>query len=121
MDRSGIHLLHKRGKSLRAIAAELGHSKTTIARALSEPVDQQPAHRARVSLVDPWRDQIAEWLRQGLSGVRMLELARDDLEQPYRGGDSVWRARSVSFKDQSFRSGPALAPLSHFYPGIHRW
>jgi hypothetical protein len=28
MDRSAVHLLRKRGKSLRAIAAELGHSKT---------------------------------------------------------------------------------------------
>src|SRR6476659_3627772 len=52
--------------------------KTTIARVLSEPVDQRPAHRARVSVVDPWRTQIAEWLKQGLSGVRMLELARED-------------------------------------------
>jgi transposase len=92
MDRSAIHLLRKRGKSLRAIAAELGHSKTTIARTLSEPVDQQPSRRARVSLVDPWRGQIAEWLRKGLSGVRMLELARDDPEEPYGGCDSVWRA-----------------------------
>jgi transposase len=32
------------------------------------------------------------WLKQGLSGVRMLELAREDPELPYRGGDSVWRA-----------------------------
>jgi transposase len=85
-------LLRKRGKSLRAIAAELGHSKTTIARALSEPVDLPPPHRQRVSLVDPWRRQIGEGLRQGLSGVRMLELARDDPEQPFRGCDSVWRA-----------------------------
>jgi len=92
MERSAIHLLRKRGKSLRAIAAELGHSKTTVARALSEPVDQPPSRRQRVSLVDPWRSQIAEWLRQGLSGVRMLELARDDPEQPFRGCDSVWRA-----------------------------
>ncbi len=46
-----------------AIAAELGHSKTTIARTLSEPVDQQSSRRARVSLVDQWRGQIAEWLR----------------------------------------------------------
>jgi transposase len=92
MERSAIHLLHKRGKSLRAIAAELGHSKTTIARALSEPVDQPSPQRQRVSLVDPWRSQIGAWLRDGLSGVRMLELARDDAEQPYRGGDSVWRA-----------------------------
>jgi transposase len=92
MERSAVHLLRKRGKSLRAIAAELGHSKTTIARALSEPVDQPSPRRQRVSLVDPWRSQIGEWLRQGLSGVRMLELARDDPEQPFRGCDSVWRA-----------------------------
>jgi lambda repressor-like predicted transcriptional regulator len=44
--RSAIHLLRKRGKSLRTIAAELGHSKTTLARALSEPVDQPSPHRA---------------------------------------------------------------------------
>lgn len=92
MERSAVHLLRKRGKSLRAIAAELGHSKTTIARALSEPVDQPPPRRQRVSLVDPWRSQIAEWLRRGVSGVRMLELARDDPEHPFRGCDSVWRA-----------------------------
>ena len=47
MERSAVHLLRKRGKSLRAIAAELGHSKTTIARALSEPVDQPPPRRQR--------------------------------------------------------------------------
>jgi transposase len=64
MERSAVHLLRKRGKSLRAIAAELGHSKTTIARALSEPVDQPPTRRQRVSLVDPWRSQIGEWLSQ---------------------------------------------------------
>ena len=92
MERSAIHLLRKRGKSIRAIAAELGHSKTTIVRALSEPVDQTSPRRQRMSLVDPWRSQIAEWLRHGVSGVRMLELARDDAEQPYRGCDSVWRA-----------------------------
>jgi hypothetical protein len=63
-----------------------------LAGSLSEPVDQRPSHRARVSVVDPWRKQIAEWRRQGLSGVRMLELAREDLEQPYRGCESVWRA-----------------------------
>lgn len=63
MERGAIHLLRKRGKSLRAIAAELGHSKTTIARALSEAVDQPSPRRQRVSRVDRWRSQIAEWLR----------------------------------------------------------
>jgi len=92
MERSTVHLLHKRGKSLRTIANELGRSKSTIARALSEPVDLQPQSRQRTSNVDPFRERIAEWLKQGLSGVRMLELARDDAEHPYRGGSSVWRA-----------------------------
>src|SRR6266581_6080009 len=92
MERSTVHLLHKRGKSLRQIASELGRSKNTVARALSEPVDRQPSGRRRKSSVDACREQIAEWLKQGLSGVRMLELARDDADHPYLGGSSVWRA-----------------------------
>jgi transposase len=92
MERSTVHLLHKRGKSLREIANELGRSKSTIARALSDPVDRQPQSRQRTSNVDPFRERIAEWLKQGLSGVRMLELARDDPDHPYVGGSSVWRA-----------------------------
>jgi IS30 family transposase len=40
MERSTIHLLAKRGKSQREIAQELGRSRNTIARILSEPVDQ---------------------------------------------------------------------------------
>ena len=60
MERSTVHLLHKRGKSLRTIANELGRSKSTIARALNEPVDLQPHSRQRTSNVDPFREQIAE-------------------------------------------------------------
>jgi IS30 family transposase len=41
MERCAVHLLHKRGKSLREIASELGCTKTTIARALSEAVDRR--------------------------------------------------------------------------------
>jgi transposase len=92
MERSTIHLLHKRGKSQREIASELGRSRSAVARALSEPVDRQPSGRRRKSSVDAFREQIAEWLKQGLSGVRMLELARDDADHPYVGGSSVWRA-----------------------------
>ncbi len=92
MERSAIHLLHKRGKSQREIAAELGRSRTAVARALSERVDRQPAGRRRASSVDAWREQIAEWLKQRLSGVRMMELAREDPEHPYQGCASVWRA-----------------------------
>ncbi len=92
MERSTIHLLAKRGKSIRTIAAELGRSPTTVQRVLHEPVEQTPTPRHRRSVVDPYRPQIEQWIREGLTAQRMLELARADSEHPYPGGHSVWRA-----------------------------
>lgn len=86
-----MQLLHRRGRSQRQIARELGHSRVTVARALREPVDRRPAQRARSSIVDPYREQIKRWLAEGLTAVRMLELARSDPDQPYPGGHSVFR------------------------------
>src|SRR5579859_4536799 len=117
MERSTVHLLHKRGKSLREIASELGRSKSTIARALSEPVDRQPESRQRTSNVDPFRERIAEWLKDGLSGVRMLELARDDAEHPYRGGSSVWRA-AVRRERLSLEHEQAVADVPIRFEGL---
>ncbi len=91
MERGTIHLLAKRGKSIRQIAEELARSPTTIARVLHEPVERQPASRHRHSQVDPYRSRIEQWVRDGLTAERMLELARADPEQPYPGGHSVWR------------------------------
>ena len=91
MERSAIQLLAKRGKSQRQIAAELGRNRRTVARALREPVDRAPAKRYRRSKVDPYREQIGDWLAAGLTAARMLELAREDAERPYRGGDNVFR------------------------------
>ncbi len=90
MERSTIQLLAKRGKSQRQIAEELGRSRTTVQRVLREPVTQAPARRQRASQVDPFRAQIEQWLQQGLSAVRMLELARADPDHPYPGGRSVF-------------------------------
>ncbi len=90
MERSTIQLLTKRGKSQRQIAKELGRSRTTVQRILREPVAHAPAKRQRVSQVDPFRPQIEQWLEQGLSTVRMLELARADPGTPYSGGRSVF-------------------------------
>ena len=102
MERSTIHLLAKRGRSIRQIAAELGRSPTTISRVLQEPVDRQPAKRYRRSKVDPYRPQIEDWLREGLTAERMLALARADPERPYRGGQSVFRGyvRRVRLEQQ---------------------
>lgn len=82
MERSTIKVLAKRGKSIRQIAAELGHSPTTIMRVLREPVEVVSAPRQRRSPVDRYRAQIERWLVDGLPVVRMLELAREDPEQP---------------------------------------
>ncbi len=90
MERSTIQLLAKRGKSHRQIAKELGRSRTTIQRVLQEPISHAPTKRQRASQVDPFRPQIEQWLQQGLSTVRMLELARADPDHPYAGGRSVF-------------------------------
>src|SRR5205823_7388555 len=92
MERSAIKLLHKRGKSQRQIARELGYSRVTVARVLQEPVEPPPARRQRSSIVDPYREQIAGWVGEGLSATRMLELARADPARPYPGRHSVFRA-----------------------------
>ena len=92
MERSAIHLLAKRGKSQRQIAEELGRNRRTIARVLREPVEQRPAKRYRRSKVDPYRAQIVAGLAAGLTAARMLELAREDVAHPYRGGDNVFRS-----------------------------
>src|SRR3990172_8456989 len=90
LERSGIKLLAKQGKSRRHIARELGYSRVTVAGALGEPTDRAPAGRKRPSCVDPYREQIEQWVREGLTTVRMLELARSDPAQPYTGGRSVF-------------------------------
>ena len=117
MERSTIHLLHKRGKSQREIASELGRSRSAVARALSEPVDRQSSVRRRKSSVDAFREQIAEWLKQGLSGVRMMELARDDPDHPYGGCGSVWRA-AVRRERLSLQHEQAVADVPMLFEGL---
>jgi len=91
MERSTVHLLSKRGKSIRQIATELGRSPTTVSRVLHEPVDRAPTKRQRPSKADPFRPQIEAWVREGLTAQRMLELARADPLAPYTGGHTVFR------------------------------
>jgi transposase len=93
MERSAIHVLANRGRSQRAIARDLGVSRDTVARVLRETVDRKPAGRSRSSTVDPHRGQIEQWLGEGLSIVRMLELARTDEVEPFTGGRSTFSDR----------------------------
>ena len=111
MERSTIHVMARRGKSIRQIAGELGRSPTTIARVLHEPVDKPPTPRQRVSKADPYRPQIEAGIKAGLSTVRILELARADSDQPYTGGHTVFgdlvrRIRQELAHDQAIADVP---------------
>jgi len=92
MERGTMQLMAKRGKSIRQIAKELGRNRRTVARALQEPADRTPAPRRRASAVDPYRPHIERWITEGLTAVRMLELARSAEEQPYTGSRSNFGA-----------------------------
>jgi transposase len=117
MERSTIHLLHKRGKSQREIARELGRSRATVARALAEPVDRSPHRRRRAKLTDPYEERIAGWVTEGLTAVRMFELARDDPEQPYPGQLSVFRA-AVRRERQAQAQNQRIAEVPVRFEGL---
>jgi transposase len=111
MERSTMHWMAKRGKSIRQIAHEVGHNRRTVARVLREPVERRAATRQRRSQVDPYRPQIARWLEDGLTAVRMLELARQDPARPYPGsrsqfGEMVRRMRRERDQQHAVREVP---------------
>jgi transposase len=111
MERSAIQVMAKRGKSIRQIAADLGRSPTTIARVLKEPVDKPPPRRRRRPKVEIYRPQIEQGIGEGLSNIRILEVARADPVQPYRGGrtvfdDLVRRVRRELAQQQAVREVP---------------
>ncbi len=115
LERSAIQVLVKRGKSQRQIARELGLSRTTVARVLTEPVDRKPAPRHRQSVVDPYEAQIGQWLQDGLTAVRMLELVRADPVQPYRGSRSAFGERVRRLRLEQER---ALADVPVRFEGL---
>jgi transposase len=117
MERSAIHLLHKRGKSQREIARELGYSRVTVARVLTEPPDRPPSRRRRRSITDPYQEQIRRWLGEGLTAARMLELARADPDRPYPGGQSVFRG-AVRRERLAQRQAAAVADVPVRFEGL---
>jgi transposase len=111
MERSTIQWMAKQGKSVRQIAQDMGRNRRTVARVLAEPVVPAPVRRQRRSQVDPYREQIAAWIGEGLSAVRMLELARSDAAQPYTGsrsqfGEVVRRVRRALEQEQAAAEVP---------------
>jgi transposase len=119
MERSAIQHLAKRGQSIRQIARELGRSPTTIARVLREPVERPPVARHRRSKTAPYRPQIEQWVREGLTAARMLELARAAPEHPYTGGHSVFRTlvRRIRLEQQHHEAVAAVPVRFEGLPG----
>src|SRR3989454_10462271 len=90
MERSTIYYLKQKGWTNVQIAEFTGHHRDTIARVLREEVDKKPKTRERTSAVAVFDAQIAEWLDQNLSVIRMLELARANADHPYAGKDTAF-------------------------------
>jgi len=90
MERSTIYYLKQKGWSNVQIADFTGHHRDTVARVLREEVEKKPKTRERPSAVAVYDAQIAEWLDQDVSVVRMLELARANPDHPYTGGESAF-------------------------------
>jgi len=93
MERSTIQLLRKRGNTDSEIARALGRDRKTIRRALLEPADKEYKRRKQLSLVDPYADQILQWIQEGIPVTVMLERVRKDEQNPYPGGDSIFYQR----------------------------
>ena len=89
MERSTIYYLKHKGWTNVQIAQFTGHHRDTIARVLREDVDKKPQSRQRSSTVAVFDVQINTWLDKGLPVIRMLELAREDAEHPYQGGETA--------------------------------
>src|SRR2546429_689296 len=90
MERSTIYYLKQKGWSNVQIAEFTGHHRDTVARVLREEVEKKPKTRERTSAVAVFAAQIAEWLDQNLSVIRMLELARANTDHPYAGKDTAF-------------------------------
>ena len=90
MDRSTIYSLKQKGWSNVQIAEFTGHHRDTVARVLREEVEKKPQTRERESRVAVFDAQIAEWLDENLSVIRMLELARANADHPYAGKDTAF-------------------------------
>ncbi len=76
----------------------MGCDRRTVKKILEEPVDKKYHREPKGSQVDIFRENIFQWLDQGLPVLRMLEKAREDPEQPYTGGKSAFYERVKKFK-----------------------
>ncbi len=100
MDRSAIKALKKRGKKYTEIAREIGCDRRTVKKIVEEQVEKKYTREIAPSQVDVYKEDIFNWLNNGISVVRMLELVREDKEHPYQGGRNSFYERVKLFKTE---------------------
>ena len=101
MDRSAIKALRKRGKSYSEIAEEMNCDRRTVKKILEEPLDKSyKKGNLEPSQVDIYKEDIFKWLDQEISILRMIELAREDKEKPYKGCRTAFYKRVEKFKKE---------------------
>jgi transposase len=100
MERSTIKLLKKRGNTDTEIAKVLSRDRETIRRALQEPAEKELLQPKRGSLVDPYEDQILQWMQEGIPVTVMLERVRKDEQNPYQGGNSIFYQRVQGIRQE---------------------
>jgi transposase len=110
MKRSGtIHTIHElsaQGKSIRAIARELGIARNTVRRYLRGKPEAVPRPK-RGSMLDPYKAQIHRWIQEDhlYNCESMLERLR---EQGYQGNGTILRAYVRPFRPHNVGHQPVI-------------
>jgi transposase len=100
MDRSAVKALRKRGYSYSRIARELKCDRRTVKRILDEAVSRKYSRVLTWSPVDVFKGKIMEWLDLDIPVKRMLEMAEDDRDCPFKGSRTAFYRRVKMFKEE---------------------
>ena len=99
MDRSSVKSLNRRGHSGNQIAEIMGMNRKTVAKILKGSVEPPTQKRNRESAVDPYTEQINDWLSREVPVKRMLELVQE-ADPPYQGSRSEFYSQVSKIRAQ---------------------
>ena len=100
LQRSTVHLLKKRGYKKKEIARMVGCHRNTVSKVLKERPDKTYKRKRIPSQVDIYWDKIVKWLEEKVPVARMLEMAKEDKENPYQGGKSAFYDRVKLIREE---------------------
>jgi len=101
MDRTAIVRLRKKDWSIRKISREYGVHRDTVRRLLREPLDKGYQRPEYDNAATPYREEIVDWLAEGLTVTRMLEKVQELAEpRTYTGSRSAFFAGVAKIREQ---------------------